>query len=450
MNCPSCNSEIRDGAKYCPSCGANTMPVSGDKKEKAVPAGRALKESVMGIIWIPFLILAIGSALSVYYYYYKPNSDYKKGEYHYRVGEYEKCIDKLEKVVSKRPKMDRAWVILSECYLESGKKKDAEDVVRQALRWNKKSPGLLSLLGRYYYEDNKFKNAEKALRAVLAKEPANRTANQYMGMILFKNRDYKESLSYFGKSLKGAAAVDRIAIRSAAGDVYYKQKNLPCAEKLYKAALADNINNVDVSLNLINIYLQQGKFDESKDEIDRVVMIDPESKKLRRKKNEVYSFVQQRWLIEYILSRKQLDNYIISTYSAIEDYVNRLNAKPSAFLKKQNDPELAQMYDDAQGILKSYQKLKPPPESYMIHTETMTILSDMEDTLHSLQTYTASGEQEAYEQAANQLFSLKKNMKQLIDMWAAENKKMNIDKILKNEKPADKTKKNQIPTGCIE
>jgi tetratricopeptide (TPR) repeat protein len=445
MNCPNCNAELRDGTKFCASCGARTeLPEQAPPGRLKTAPGK-LKETIVSNLWIVFLLIAVLSAASFYFYYYKPGVEYKIGERHYRVGEYAKCADRLEKVVGMRPKMDAAWVILSECRLESGDKKSAEKTVIRALRWNKESPALLALLGRYYYEDRKFDNAEKSLRPALKSEPANRTANQYMGLIYLRKHQYKSALGCFKKSLIGASATDRIIIRTAAGDIYFRQNNLACAEKTYKAILADNVNDIPVSLNLIRVYLKLGKFEESKKETDRVTMIDPENKELRKVKNDVYKFVREQWVIEYILERKKLDNYFVENYSALENYVNRLNTDPRAFMKKTDDPELAQILDDTQGLLASYQKLAPPPDSYIVHTQTMSVLTNMADTINSLQVYVTSGEQDKYETAANMIFSLKKIMQRLTDTWNAESRKMNIEKIMKNAKPKHATGTASIP-----
>ncbi len=445
MICNNCNSEVRDTLKFCPNCGAKiASPVAPETQPFR---GRLVKPDLKKS-WKPFIWLLVAAAALYggirFYAAYNAQAGFKLGEHRYRIGEYKQGAEILEKVVRANPRLSKAWVVLAKCYREQGLKNRTVYTAERALRWNRNSSELYSILGEIYYQKKDMKKARENLEKSIKLEPGARAANQYLGFIYIdtalKERavnkaasaaDESAAVKYLEKALKGAPRTDRIDINNTLGDIYLNRKNYSAAEKAYLAALKDNMNLIDTSLKLIEVYLKLGKYTDAKREIDRAVQIDPGNKYVESRKIEVYEQIRKIETIDYIMKRKSLDEAFMDVYAALKSYIDRMNANPNAFLGRE-DQELAQMKEDATTVANNYKAMRSPQDYYLVHTQSLNTSSTIIDIINTLQDYVRAPDDEKYKLIYGELDNLKKLVDKTVATWKREEDKLNISAMIKD------------------
>jgi len=118
-----------------------------------------------------------------------------------------------------------------------------------------------------------------------------------LALIYYGSKDYKNAKRYYTQAIKAARNSDDISHREEAkvssdlGGCYFKEDNLPAAEKWFRAAIAFDPALVEAHYNLVNLLLKEDRREEARQELTVAAQLAPSTRyglfegRLRGKQN---------------------------------------------------------------------------------------------------------------------------------------------------------------------
>ena len=171
------------------------------------------------------------------------------------------AIDAYEKVIAADPKQEKVYALLGGLYMEAGKLDQAEHVFKQMIENFPDSYAGHFYLGKVFATQGKQKEAEQEFLQTLEIEPDLLEA-QYELLDLYKDqKDTRKSLKIYQDILKNNP--DNIRASMELGYYYYSHGKKAKAEEIFKKLGQRSINEFEVIVKVIQLYLDQKKYDES-------------------------------------------------------------------------------------------------------------------------------------------------------------------------------------------
>jgi tetratricopeptide (TPR) repeat protein len=140
-----------------------------------------------------------------------------------------------------------------------------------------------------YLKANDPNSATKEFNAVLVLDPKNAEANANLGVVAFFQRDYQSAAQYLGKAL---ASDPSLVKTQALLGICERRLGQPAAQALLEKSfpkLKDKNLQIQVGLELANIYYQQGDLDRTATTMRSLVDLNPDNIEILYMAQRVYS-----------------------------------------------------------------------------------------------------------------------------------------------------------------
>jgi len=129
-------------------------------------------------------------------------------------------------------------------------------------------------LGKHYWKQNMFIQAEKAYRKAIELNPRAEKAYEGLGLIYSEQEKLNQSEASFQKAIE--LEPSNVGAYSGLGQVYKKEKKFSEAEEVFNKAIEVNPNIPMLYFMLGNVYLCRDKFTQSERVLKKAVEIAPE------------------------------------------------------------------------------------------------------------------------------------------------------------------------------
>ena len=187
-------------------------------------------------------------------------------------GRVDEGVQEIQALSTGSPSIEDQLAI-AQVYLQAKRFGDAESAAQQALAGASK-PGEQEnarfMLAEVYDREKKFDLAEEALKKVLAMDPTNGQAANYLGYILAdRGVRLEESVKYIQLALRSEP--DNGAYLDSLGWAYFKMRRFDLAEGPLERAARLITNDPTILEHLGNVYLQLGKERQAADEWERAI-----------------------------------------------------------------------------------------------------------------------------------------------------------------------------------
>jgi tetratricopeptide (TPR) repeat protein len=191
-------------------------------------------------------------------------------------GKSDQAVALLEDVVLKQASNPAAHVALARVYSDANRGAQAVKVLQDA---QAKFPGETSItfeLGAVFEKQKKFADAEAAFRQIIAREPENAAALNYLGYMLAERGErLDESVGLLKRALQ--IEPENGSYLDSLGWAYYKDGKLDLAEENLKKAADQLLTNSIVQDHYGDVLFKLGRFDEAISAWDRALAGDGDS-----------------------------------------------------------------------------------------------------------------------------------------------------------------------------
>lgn len=412
---------------------ASKKAASSSQQKRFVPKNQIDSAAKWKSFFSIIALVAIATGGYFLYDNYSIEKNFQQCVMNRKTGSYTVAAAFCEKTLKRRPRNIRAWEELALAYSDADMPDKANATVKTALKWGE-TPTLYAIMGKLYYDKDKNEDAEKALKKALKLDPSNRTANHYMGFILYQNKDYQAALGHMERALKDASRADFMVLNDVMGDSYAALNNHKKAIDSYKNVLSKDMNLMDICIKLTKQYLLDGNLESAAGEINRCSLISPENEEANTLKVKINRQKDRVEIIEYVKARKNMDDVFMMIYSSVSLFIQRFNSDPSAYIG-QPVPELDDAMKDTNNLLENYRKLPPPATYHVVHTQILTGISTLNDTLGYIKQCVTSGERERCITLADYTAALEQRVGEMLAIWEHEKKDPELRSIL--EAPVD-------------
>jgi tetratricopeptide (TPR) repeat protein len=177
-------------------------------------------------------------------------------------GKADQGIALLEETVKKHADDPLAFVGLAQIYSETDRGAQAVQVLRDAQTRFPQDNAVAFELGAVFDKQKKYAEAESAFRQVLAREPDNATALNYLGYMLAERGErLDESVGYLKKALQ--IEPDNGSYLDSLGWAYFKADKLDLAEDNLKRAANQLKTNSVVQEHYGQVLFKLGRYDDA-------------------------------------------------------------------------------------------------------------------------------------------------------------------------------------------
>ena len=176
-------------------------------------------------------------------------------------------------------------IALSEIYIRAKKYTQAEEVLNKALSVYPENDNLLFNLGSVFERTERFELAEGTFRKVIAYNPNNHLALNYLGYMLAEiGIKLQESIGYIKRALE--LDVNNGSYLDSLGWAYFKLNNMELAEKYLTLAVEKEGNSPEIHDHLGDLYYKLGRFKETLQEWEKAISLGIEDANKVREKIE--------------------------------------------------------------------------------------------------------------------------------------------------------------------
>jgi tetratricopeptide (TPR) repeat protein len=177
-------------------------------------------------------------------------------------GKADQGIALLEEAVKAHANEPLAYVSLAQLYAESERGAQAIKVLQDAQAKFPQDDVIAFELGTVFDKQKKFGEAEAAFRQVLARDPENATALNYLGYMLAERGErLDESVAYLKKALQ--IEPENGSFLDSLGWAYYKSDKLDLAEANLRRAADQLKTNSVIQDHYGDVLLKLGRYDEA-------------------------------------------------------------------------------------------------------------------------------------------------------------------------------------------
>jgi tetratricopeptide (TPR) repeat protein len=188
-------------------------------------------------------------------------------------GRAEEAIQQLRAVLNNTPADREVHLAMAQVYSQARRFSEAEAAARQALALSAKPDDQeypQFLLGSIYERQKKYELAEEQFRKVLAANPLNAAAANYLGyMLADRGVRLEESVKYIQKALE--LEPNNGAYLDSLGWAYFKMKRLDLAESHLQKAARLISSDPTIQEHLGHLYLQMGKKQQAQEAWERAL-----------------------------------------------------------------------------------------------------------------------------------------------------------------------------------
>jgi tetratricopeptide (TPR) repeat protein len=189
------------------------------------------------------------------------------------IGRVEEATQQLQAFLNHTPADREIYLSIAQVYSQAKRYADAEAAIRQALALTPK-PGdqeyALFMLGTIFERQKKYDLAEEQFEKVLAVNPLNASAANYLGyMLADRGIRLEESLKYIQKALQ--LEPNNGAYLDSLGWAYFKMSRYDLAEPPLAKAARLITNDPTIHEHLGHLYLQMGKRTLAQEEWERAL-----------------------------------------------------------------------------------------------------------------------------------------------------------------------------------
>ncbi len=177
------------------------------------------------------------------------------------MGHPDMAITGIKAMLTGAPEDREVWTALAQMYSRLKRWKDAQEAIGRAAQLSTKPEDksyTLFVTGSIYERQKKYDQAEEAFRKVVAEDPRNAVALNYLGyMLADRGTRLEEALGYIRRAL--AIDPQNGAYLDSLGWVYYKMGKFELAEENLRKA-SDRINNdPTIHDHLADVYQKTGR-----------------------------------------------------------------------------------------------------------------------------------------------------------------------------------------------
>jgi len=202
-------------------------------------------------------------------------ADLKAGIKAYESGEYNQAIQLINDYLKQKPRDEKAYFYLGNCYFKKGEWDEAIEQYQKALERKSGYWEAYSQLGYAYYKKGMYEEAEKTLRKGLDIKEKGELYNglglvqMAKGMLKEADFSFRKAISYDDKNPE---------YHKNLGDVNFEKGVLVIALQEYETALELDSSMVEVHFNLAQAYLKLVRFNDAMDAFKTVIRLDPQNK----------------------------------------------------------------------------------------------------------------------------------------------------------------------------
>ncbi len=177
-------------------------------------------------------------------------------------GRSDQGIAVLKELVKAHGDDPRAWVALAQLYADADRGTDAIQVLHDAQAKFPAATSIVFELGAVYDKQKRFADAEAAFKQLLATDPDNAPALNYLGYMLAERGErLGESVSYLKKAVQ--IEPDNGSYLDSLGWAYFKSNDLKLAESNLKRAATQLRTNSVVQDHYGELLFKLGRYDEA-------------------------------------------------------------------------------------------------------------------------------------------------------------------------------------------
>jgi tetratricopeptide (TPR) repeat protein len=177
-------------------------------------------------------------------------------------GQTDQGIALLEEAVKRHTDDPAAYISLAQAYSEAERSAQAVKVLQDAQSKFPSHDGIAFELGTVFDKQKKFAEAESAFRQVLARDPENAIALNYLGYMLAERGErLDESVTYLKKAL--LVEPENPSYLDSLGWAYFKADKLDLAETNLKRAADQLKTNSVIQEHYGQVLFKLGRYDEA-------------------------------------------------------------------------------------------------------------------------------------------------------------------------------------------
>lgn len=190
-----------------------------------------------------------------------------------RMGLFDKALDSYKKVTKLKPEAQEAYLARARVYENKKEFKLAIDEYKEYAKLFTGNPAILIYLGKCYYEEKNYEQAEEILLRAKEYVPNNITLNYLLGIVYEKQLKLDDSIDSFEFIVKHEPTA---ANYTRLGYYYSLKHDYKTAEKRFNKALnLEPLNSEILYLSALN-YLDYEKYDEARKNLEKAVYLKPD------------------------------------------------------------------------------------------------------------------------------------------------------------------------------
>jgi len=189
------------------------------------------------------------------------------------MGRVDEAVNQLQALMNNTPADRELYLNVANVYIQAKQFAEAEQAVNKALGYSSKpeEEGYSRfMLGEIYERQKKYDLAEEQFKKVLAVDPSNASAANYLGyMLADRGVRLEESVKYIQKALE--LEPNNGAYLDSLGWAYYKMNRCDLAEPPLEKAARLMSDDPTIHEHLGRLYLQMGKETQAEQEWERAL-----------------------------------------------------------------------------------------------------------------------------------------------------------------------------------
>jgi tetratricopeptide (TPR) repeat protein len=202
------------------------------------------------------------------------------------LGEHEQAVEALYRVTKLSPSEEEGWLNLTRELMDLGRYGDAISAVHDALTSNPKSYALHLRLGAAYLAADRYREAEKAFRELIA--AGDPLPTSYIGLVqvLLRTGRAEDAVSELAAAQQKLGAT--FLISYFRGLAFSRAGKSAEAVAAFKDAVQLNPNSAEAHLGLGKSELAQGRIPQATAELEETLRLDPANVQAQRLLSQAY------------------------------------------------------------------------------------------------------------------------------------------------------------------
>jgi tetratricopeptide (TPR) repeat protein len=210
------------------------------------------------------------------------NSQIRVGMILKKEGKISEAINLIKEVIKKKNDQVPLYLFLSSLYEDAKDSVAAENILREGVKIAPREIDLHYALGVIYEKTNRLSESVKEMEMVLAIDPDNAEALNFIGYSYAdRGMNLEEAEKMIVKALKIKPANGYLI--DSLGWVHFKKNQLSSAVKYLKQALELLPDDVNIIEHMGDVYVKLNKTKEAQEMYNRALKIDPKNSPIQKK-----------------------------------------------------------------------------------------------------------------------------------------------------------------------